>query len=335
VARASSRRKSSSGRAAPRPTTTPSASRTIDDVGNEVLPQRRRLWRLAYRLTGSAADADDVVQDTLVRWIEHSAGGVQPPDAWLVRVATHLGIDALRARRRRAYIGTWLPEPVAGSDDEESLDKCASTDMDPEARYGLAESATLAFLVALEALSPRQRATLLLRDVFGYSASEVAEYAGLSEGNVRVLHLRARRTLASYDLTRCIPTAELRARHQAALEQLLGALGAQDGRALEDLLAETVRAVTDGGGEYTALPAPLIGRSRVARFYLRAALNRAAGGSTWKIRLVNGLPAALITLARPVRRQAPLTMMGVQLAADGRVQALHTVLASAKLLHLR
>ena len=101
--------------------------------------------------------------------------------------------------------------------------------MGVEVRYGLAESVTLAFLVALEALSPRQRATLLLRDVFGYSASEVAEHTGLSEGNVRVLHLRARRTLASYDLTRCIPTDELRARHQAALEQLLGALGAQDG----------------------------------------------------------------------------------------------------------
>jgi RNA polymerase sigma-70 factor, ECF subfamily len=313
---------------------TPPSVSGATDVGSESLPQRRRLWRLAYRLTGSAADADDVVQDTFVRWLEHSADGARPPEAWLLRVATHLGIDALRARRRRAYVGTWLPQPVVGSSDA-ALGTCASTDMGVEVRYGLAESVTLAFLVALEALSPRQRATLLLRDVFGYSASEVAEHTGLSEGNVRVLHLRARRTLASYDLTRCIPTDELRVRHQAALEQLLGALGAQDGRALEDLLAETVRTVTDGGGEYTALPAPLICRSRVARFYLRAALNRAAGGPTWQIRLVNGLPAALITLALPVRRQAPLTMMGVQLAADGRVQAIYTVLASAKLLRVR
>jgi RNA polymerase sigma-70 factor (ECF subfamily) len=237
-------------------------------------------------------------------------------------------------RRRSGYVGAWLPQLVPGGGDD-PLDAVADTQGDVEVRYGLAESATLAFLIALEALSPRQRAVLLLRDVLGYSAAETAERVGIAEGNVRVLHLRARRALATYEHSRCVPTAELRARHRVALEQLLRALVAQDARALEDLLAESVRTVTDGGGEYTALRVPLAGRERVASFYLRAALNRVAGGPTAQIRVVNGLPALLVTLAQPVRRQAPLTMMGLHLASDGRVLAIHTVLASAKLAALR
>lgn len=289
--------------------------------------QRRRLWALGYRLTGSAADADDVVQETFARWIERASEGEPPSDGWLVRVATRLGIDALRTRRRRAYVGAWLPQPVEDCSDDGS-DGAAG---DPETRYGLAESATFAFLVALEVLNPRQRAILLLRDVFGYSAAETAELASTSEGNVRVLHLRARRVLASYDRSRCLPTPELRARHREALEQLLAALRTQDGSALENLLSESIRTVTDGGGEYTALRTPLAGRARVARFYLRAALNRAAGGPTPEIRLVNGIPAAVISLARPIRRQSPLTVMTVDLGDDGRIQAIYTVIASAKL----
>jgi len=300
------------------------------DAARAFPSQRRRLWGLAYRLTGSAADADDVVQEAFVRWLERAPDGDLPPDAWLVRVATRLGIDALRARRRRTYVGAWLPAPVGRSDDE-WIESYANSEPDPELRYGLLESVTFAFLIALEALSARQRAVLLLRDVLGYSAAETAALVGMREGNVRVLHLRARRALASYDQARCVPTPELRARHRAALEHLLGALGAQDAHALEALLADAVRTVTDGGGEYTALLAPLVGRERVALFYLRAALNRAAGGVTAEIRLVNGLPAAVLTLARPVRRQAPLTVMTLACALDGRVQAIHTVLASEKL----
>jgi RNA polymerase sigma-70 factor (ECF subfamily) len=150
-----------------------------------------------------------------------------------------------------------------------------------------------------------------------------------------VLHLRARRALASYDQARCIPTAELRTHHRVALERLLAALASQDGRALEELLSESVRTITDGGGEYTALLAAFQGRAQVARFYLRASLNRAAGGPSVKIQLVNGLPAAVITLAHPVRRQAPRTVMALRLAEDGRIGEIYAVLASAKLRHLR
>jgi RNA polymerase sigma factor (sigma-70 family) len=338
VARASMGRDSTAPRANRRvPSPRPGSADAIhvDGEARRALEvQRQRLWRIAYRLTGSAADADDVVQEALVRWVEHSAAGPPPTGGWLIRVATHLGIDALRARRRRGYVGSWLPEPIVGSDDE-SLSVGEGHALDAEVRFGLAESATLAFLVALEALTPVQRAVFLLRDVFDYSAAEAAECVGTSEGNVRVLHLRARRALASYDLTRCVPTNELRDRHHATLDRLLQALRLQDGRALENLLSETVRTVTDGGGEFTALREPLVGRARVSLFYLRAALNRAARGPMPEIKLLNGLPAALITLARPVRKQAPLTVMSLQLAPDGRIQEIYTVLASAKLAALR
>ena len=300
-----------------------------------LLRERKLLWGIAYRLTASPDDADDVVQETFARWIERAAPDLAaPPRPWLVRVATNLAIDALRARRRRGYAGPWLPAPVERAD-EDWLQTVPSDDPGPESRYGTIESATLAFLVALEALAPRQRAVLLLRDVLGYPAAETAQLLETSEGNVRVLHLRARRAMGSYDRARCVPTAELRARHRAALEQLLRCLLAQDTAGLEALLAESVRTVTDAGGEFTALRAPLCGRARVARFYVRAAANRAAGGPSFEIRLVNGLPAAVIALARPVRQQAPLTVLSLDLSDDGRIEAIRTVLASRKLVGVR
>ena len=206
-------------------TATGLADRT-DDLGALFRAQRQRLWGLAYRMTGSAEDADDVVQETFVRAVEKAPEA--PRDEvprWLARVATNLSIDALRRRRRRAYVGPWLPAPLAG---EPELP--ASSDPDAEARYGAAESATFAFLVALEVLGPRQRAALLLRDVLGCSASETAEILATSAGNVRILHLRARRALEDYDAQRCVPTPELRERHRLALERFL-ALSAPSGRA--------------------------------------------------------------------------------------------------------
>jgi RNA polymerase sigma-70 factor, ECF subfamily len=304
-------------------------------LGTVFRAQQRTLFGLAYRLTGSAEDAEDVVQEAFVRLV------AEPPDApfdelgrWLARVTTNLGIDALRRRRRRAYAGPWLPSPVETAD-ADPLERLASESPDPERRYGLAESATYAFLLALEALSPRQRAALLLRDVLGHSAREAADVLGASEQNVRVLHLRARRALARYDQARCIPTPELRERHQAALQRFLDCLLAQDARGLEALLAESVRTVTDAAGEYTALATPLVGREKVARLYLMAALHRQAGGTRTELRLVNGLPAALITLLGPVRRQAPRSLLRCELDEAGRIQLVHAVLAPRKLAALR
>jgi RNA polymerase sigma-70 factor (ECF subfamily) len=296
--------------------------------------QRKGLWGLAYRLTGSAEDAEDAVQEAFARL---AAAPPRVPEAelgrWLARVVTNLGIDALRRRRRRRYAGPWLPWPVEdGAAD--LLAEEADAAPHPEQRYGLAESASLAFLVALEALSPRQRAALLLRDVLGHSARETAEVLGTNEGGVRALHLRARRALAAYGEARAVPTRELRERHREVLERFLACLAAGDARGVEALLADSVQTVTDAAGAYTALAAPLAGRARVARFYLRAAQHRREAGAHSELRLVNGLPAALVTLARPVRRQAPRSLIQLALDADGRIRRIHTVLAPRKLARL-
>jgi RNA polymerase sigma-70 factor (ECF subfamily) len=281
--------------------------------------ERGSLWGIAYRLTGTAADADDVVQEAFARAASSASEPVAP---WLVRVVTNLAIDVLRRRKRRRYEGPWLPAPC---------EEVRSTSDDPEQRYGLSESATFAFLIALEALAPRPRAALLLRDVLGYSARETATALATSEANVRVLHLRGRRALADYDRERCIPDAALQSRHRAALERLHECLLAQDTIGLEALFTESVRTVTDANGEYTALAQPMTGSARVARFYQAAALHRQSSDARSEIRVVNGLPALLTVLHAPVRRQAPRSVLRVELDGDGRIREVQVVLAPRKL----
>ena len=294
--------------------------------------ERGSLWGIAYRLTGTAADADDVVQEAFARAAtaspEPRTGSLAP---WLVRVVTNLAIDVLRRRKRRRYEGPWLPAPYEDDAEPDRFAPRAGEAHDPEHRYGLTESATFAFLIALEALAPRPRAALLLRDVLGYSARETATALETSEANVRVLHLRGRRALAEYDRDRCVPDAALRARHQQVLERLNRCLLAQDTSALEALFTESVRTVTDANGEYTALAQPMTGRSRVARFYQMAAFHRQTSDARSEIRIVNGLPALLTVLHAPVRRQAPRSVLRVELDADGRVREVQVVLAPGKL----
>lgn len=307
------------------------ASDRTREIDSLFAAQRAPLFGLAYRLTGDAEDAADAVQEAFARLLASELDA--PPvelGRWLARVTTNLAIDALRRRRRRAYQGPWLPSPV-DSAEVDAIAAVASEAASAERRYGLAESATYAFLLALELLTPRQRAVLLLRDVLGHSASETADWLDTSEGNVRVLHLRARRALARYDEARCIPTRELVARHEVALRRFLDCLSAQDAAGLEALLAEDVRTQTDSAGEFTALAEPLVGRARVARLYLMAALHRREGGTRDEIRSVNGLPAALVTLNAPVRRQAPRSLLVLDLADDGRIRGISTVLAPRKL----
>src|SRR5262245_40278849 len=165
-------------------------------------PHRRHLWGLCYRMTGNAADADELVQETFVRALERPPARTdQPWRPWLVRVAMNLSRDLLRRRRRSPYRGTWLPSPIETGEDEAApaYEISGSSGASTEGRYELLESVSFAFLLALEALTPTQRAVLLLRDVFDYSVHEVADALGLSEANVKVTHHRARRAMATYD----------------------------------------------------------------------------------------------------------------------------------------
>lgn len=301
---------------------------------SEVFDQHRRfLWGLCYRLTGSAADADDLVQETFVRAMERPPRRTDAPwRPWLVRVALNRGRDLLRRRRRRAYVGPWLPAPIETGDEASppSVEPSLAGGETTEGRYDLLESISFAFLLALEALTPLQRAVLLLRDVFDYSAAECADALGVSVANVRTSHHRARRAMAGYDRARVVPRRALQERTRVALERFLAALVGGDVGAVEALLAEGVEARSDGGGEFFAARVPIVGRARVARFY-RSIVHRRAAGTRVETRMLNGLPALVTEFGHGVPGEAARVVTSVQVDEAGRITAIHTVLATRKL----
>ena len=308
------------------------AATTVESIFTE---HKQFVWGLCYRLTGSAADADDLVQETFVRAIERPPARTDEPwRPWLVRVALNLGRDQLRRRRRQHYIGPWLPSPVeTGPRSEEappSYELTAQDGLSTEGRYDLLESVSFAFLLALEALTPQQRAVLLLRDVFDYSVRETANALGMSEANVKTVHHRARRKMRSYDQERCIPTSELQERNRQALERFMMGLASQDVAALEALLREDVASHNDGGGEFFAARVPILGRDRVMRFYLNLSQGRLPDVQA-EIRSINGLPACVISLSTHHDKEAPHFVIRCDTDPDGRISAIHSILASRKL----
>ncbi len=301
------------------------------DHGELFAADHRLLWGMCYRMTGSAADADDLVQDTFMRALERPpARPDEPWRPWLVTVAMNLARDVLRRRRRRGYHGPWLPSPIeTGSEDAVPIP--AGAENSTEGRYELMESVSYAFLVALEALTPQQRAVLLLRDVFDYTVNETADALGLTEGNVKTTLHRARRAMRAYDENRSRPTAQLAARTRDALERFLAALTAADATTCRALLAEQVVALNDGGEEFLAAKVPVVGRERVLK--LQLGLMRVGGREVVRVtmREINGLPAVVIDFAPTRARRAPRAVLRCDLDSDGRIVALHAILATAKL----
>jgi RNA polymerase sigma-70 factor (ECF subfamily) len=287
-------------------------------------------------MTGNAADADELVQETFVRALERPPARTDDPwRPWLTRVAMNLSRDLLRHRRRSPYRGSWLPSPIeTGADDAPPAYEIPAGSGSPtEGRYELLESVSFAFLLALEALTPSQRAVLLLRDVFDYSVRETADALGMSEANIKVTHHRARRAMAAYDQRRCVPTRELQASTREALERFLVALSQADTAAMESLLADDVRHLSDGG-EFPAAHRPVVGRSKVTRLFF--GLNRRLGPEAASfIQEVNGLPALLIDFGLRDPRFAPRGVVRVDVDAQGRIAVVHAVLASRKLTAVR
>jgi RNA polymerase sigma factor (sigma-70 family) len=292
----------------------------------------RLLWHLCYRMTGVAADADDLVQETFLRAMERppadSESALRP---WLVRVAMNLARDQLRRRRRRGWTGPWLPSPIETAEEEASpAYEPAST----EGRYDLLESCTFAFLLALEALTPQQRAVLLLRDVFDYSVAETAAALDLTDANVKTTHHRARRAMAAYDASRRPPTRTLQETTRRAVARLMDALARGDARTIEAALAPDVRALSDGGGEFHAARKPVVGRERVAHVYRRLT-ELGALGARVTVRMLNGLPGLVIDFGRARPGYPPRGVIRFDLDESGLVVRVHSVLATRKLTAVR
>lgn len=304
----------------------------MGDEGGKLLDEvvrdhGRYLWGLSYRMTGNAADADEIVQETFARAVERPPlDRTRPWRPWLATVAVNLSRDRLRRRRRRPYEGPWLPSPIeTGSTPEADA---------PDSRYGRMESLTSAFLLALEELTPRQRAVLLLRDVYEYSVRETADALELSEANVKVILHRARKAMAGYDAARPSLDADAKARHAEALERFLAAIAAGDVGAATAALSEDAVTLNDGGGELLAARRPVVGADRVARFVLGTS-RKAAGTPRMETREINGLPAVVATLDGTPDRVADRVVLQAEVDARGRITRLLITLAPRKLTAIR
>jgi RNA polymerase sigma-70 factor, ECF subfamily len=249
---------------------------------SELERQRPYLLGVAYRMLGSASDAEDVVQEALLR--ASGAGELSAPRAYLTTVVTRLCLDELRSARRRRvdYVGPWLPEPLLTT----GLD--AAEGDGPEHK----ENVSLAFLLLLEQLSPLERAVFVLREVFDLEFHEIAEALGRSEAACRKLLSRARIHLESRrDRAPAPASAQL-----AVAGAFLAALGSGDLNQVVKLLADDVISTTDHGGKASAAQKPVHGSDRVARFFvgLSAKAQRASIGLVWEAAFVNGAPALLV-----------------------------------------
>ena len=263
--------------------------------------QRARLFGLAYRLLGSAADAEDVVQDTYVRWSGADQAAIVAPPVWLARVATNLCLNRLASARarREVYIGPWLPEPVLTSDGT----------LGPMESAAQRDSVSLALLVLLERLTPAERAVFVLREAFGYGYRDIAAILGLSEANCRQLHRRVRQRLPAAT-SRFAPD---RGQWRDLVDRFLAAARDGDLPGLERLLAADVTAWADGGGKVVAARRPVLGRARVARYL--AGITRFGAGLQISVAEVNGAPAVLGTRAGTLAGVLVLEVSGGQITA--------------------
>lgn len=278
------------------------------------MEHRALLFSIAYRMLGSVAEAEDLVQETYLRWQRQKAGVVETPKAWLVATLTRLGIDQLRSARRRRedYVGVWLPEPL--------VDSAAPA---PDQVAALGDSLGLAFLVLLETLGPVERAVFLLREAFDYDYADIAPIVGKSEAACRQMVSRAKGHLAQRAPAEAAPSPKA----EQIVQRFMSACATGDVRELLAVLTEDAVLYTDGGGRVRSALRPIHSADRISRFFV--------GIRRWG-------PAKAMTLARvngevgAVMRRADGHLSVSAFAFDGdRIRAIYTVTNPEKLHHVQ
>jgi len=240
---------------------------------------RPRLFAIAYRMLGTRADADDVVQDAWLRWHASAQDSVQTPEAWLVTIATRLAIDRLRSRKaeREAYIGWWLPEPLVELDERT-----------PETLAELSSDVSVAFMWVLERLAPEERAAFLLRQVFDQDYADIAAMLDKTQAACRQLVHRAQERVRAQQPRFAVEPET----HRALLGRFMQAAASGDRAAMKSLMADEVSLVSDGGGKAKAFLRVLHGAGRVAGVYW--SLEHAFPGRVaYRQARVNGEPGLL------------------------------------------
>ncbi len=271
---------------------------------------RGLLFTVAYEMLGSAADAEDVVQETWLKWAGVDRAEVRDPRAYLVRIVTRTALDRLRvlARRREEYVGPWLPEPLLTSPD-------VAEDVE------LADSLSMAMLLVLETLAPTERAVFVLREVFDLPYDELAEAVGKTPAAVRQIAHRAREHVSARRPRGTVTTADAR----EALEAFQRALLTGDLQDLVDVLAPDVVALGDGGGVKQALPRPVVGADKVARLFKAGLTTPWGARMTFEPANVNGWPALVIHLDGEID-----SVLSVRVD-DGLISGIYTVRNPEKL----
>ncbi|HEX6151021.1 RNA polymerase sigma-70 factor [Nocardioides sp.] len=286
---------------------------TVDPTGPFV-EHRNLLFTVAYEILGSAADAEDVVQETWLRWSERTAGAgeeIRDPRAYLVRIVTRQSLNRLRTqqRRRETYVGPWLPEPLLTAPD-------VAEDVE------LADSVSTAMLLVLETLGPTERAVFVLREVFDVPYDEVAEAVGKTPAAVRQIAHRARSHVQARRPRQDVTAAE----RDRVIERFLSAAATGDLQALMDVLAPDLVLVSDGGGLKKAALRPIEGRDKVLRFL--AATGQRQGPMTGEVLTINGGPAVALSIG------GELDTVATFVIEDGLVTTLYLLRNPEKLRRL-
>lgn len=279
---------------------------------------RPLLFSIGYRMVGSVAEAEDLVQEAYLRYHRAITQGdvIESPKAFLTTVTTRLAIDSLRSARARheTYVGVWLPEPLV-----------LSMESDPAEKTEMDDSLSLAFLVLLQTLSPVERAIFLLREIFDYGYDEIAKMTQKGEDNCRQIFARAKKHIGA-------GTPRFNANRQDQQELAARFFDAADQGNLASLvnfLAADATFYGDGGGKAHAFPHPIRGREHVARLFAGLFTKGHELAATWQLVLVNGQPGILTFDARG----GLISVMALDIA-DGVIQTVHSIVNPDKLRHL-